>query len=69
MKTNRTRDNDFVARKHKKENESNAKLIASAPNLLEELQHISGRIGTVRPNDAFCQALKDIADKAIKKAI
>jgi len=50
------------------EAQANARLIAAAPELLEELQHISERIGTVRPNDAFCQALKDIADKVIAKA-
>jgi len=51
-----------------KEDAANARLIAAAPELLEELQHISERIGTVRPDDAFCQALKDIADKVILKA-
>lgn len=50
------------------EKRANARLIAAAPELLSELMHISERIGTVRPNDAFCQALKDLADKVIQKA-
>ena len=47
---------------------ANARLIAAAPAMLAELIHVSERIGTVRPDDAFCQALKQIVDQAIQKA-
>lgn len=50
------------------EAKANAKLIASAPEMLKELQHIVERINTVRPNDAFCQALRDRANEVIAKA-
>lgn len=36
--------------------------------LLKGLSHIIERITTVRPEDAFCQALKHSALEAIKKA-
>jgi hypothetical protein len=45
-----------------------AQLLAAAPTMLTELLHVSERIGTVRPDDAFCQALKQIIDQAIQKA-
>lgn len=48
---------------------ANAKLIAAAPELLDALNHIIERISVVRPNDAFCQALKDKAIDAINKAL
>jgi hypothetical protein len=59
----------------KNEAEANGRLIAAAPELLKELQHIVERINTVaigsvgsHVSEAFCQALRDRAINAINKA-